>query len=174
MNAKSGRSPDCSTWVGAVPLCPPFEESCTRACSLFSPSRPSDHPSARVFGAPTPVGAPFAISRLGKELVREPAIPSNEIDSTPSKAPTSVTFATVRGLSNLFPPSVDRDSRKTDPFFWSSQTAYTVPLLSVRIEHPWRPGCFGLSNAELSVTGRVQLSPPSVEWLTAIFSGPVS
>src|SRR4029077_18486513 len=115
------------------------------------------------------------MSRLGNELVRAPAIPSNEIERTPSNAPTSVTLATVCGFPKELPPSVDVAIRKTACFWWeSSQTAYTLPVLSVRIEQPWRPACCGLSKAELRVVGRDQVSPPSVEWLTAICSGPVS
>src|SRR3954454_10871655 len=124
MKAKSGRSGLCSTGTGFVQLVPPLAESCTRACSWFSPAEPSDHPSASLFVALAPVGVPFAISRLGNELVRAPAIPSNEIERTPSKAPTSVTLAIVRGLSKDTPPSVERAILKTDCFWWeSSQTA---------------------------------------------------
>src|SRR5947207_1440954 len=103
MKAKSGRSPDCSTLTGFVQLAPPFDESRTSACSWLSPSAPSDQPSASLFVAPAPVGAPLAISRLGKELVRAPAMPSNEIERTPSNVPTSVTFAIVRGFENEAP-----------------------------------------------------------------------
>src|SRR3954447_446244 len=123
MKAKSGRSPGSSTCTGLDQLCPPLEESRTRACSWLSPAEPSDQPSAILSVAPVPVGAPLAMSRLGKELVRAPAMPSNETDRTPSNAPTSVTLATTRGLSHLFPPSVERDIRKTEPFLTSSQTA---------------------------------------------------
>src|SRR3954452_14324792 len=172
MKAKSGRSPGCSTWTGLDQLRPPLEDSWTRACSWLSPAEPSDQPSAILSVAPAPVGSPFAISRLGKELVRAPAIPSNEIDRTPSKAPTSVTFATTCGLSHLFPPSVERDIRKTEPLLTSSQRAETLPLRSVRTEQPCLPAFFPFANAALSVVGRDQVSPPSVEWLTPIFSGP--
>ena len=56
--------------------------------------------------------------------MRAPAIPSNEIDRTPSKMPTSVTFAMVRGFSKETPPSKERASLNT-ACFWceSSQTA---------------------------------------------------
>ena len=53
------------------------------------------------------------MSRLGNELVRAPAIPSNEIDRTPSNCPTSVIDVITRGLSNFRPPSNERDIRKT-------------------------------------------------------------
>src|SRR6266496_2575261 len=120
MNAKSGRSPDCSTETGLVQVLPWLEESCTRACSWLRPAEPSDQPRASLSVAPAPVGAPLAISRLGNELVRAPAIPSNEIERTPSKAPTSVTLAIVRGFSNETPPSVERANLKTDCFWCES------------------------------------------------------
>src|SRR3954469_20708768 len=97
-NAKSGRSTARSIRLGVVHVLPWLLESLTNACSLLRPCRPSDQPNARVFGAPTPVGVPLATSRLGNELVRAPAIPSNEMDLTPSNWPTSVTFATTRGF----------------------------------------------------------------------------
>src|SRR4051812_13233348 len=148
MNAKSGRSPLSSTGTGLVQLVPPFAESCTRACSWLSPAEPSDQPSAILSVAPAPVGAPLAISRLGNELVRAPAMPSNEIERTPSNAPTSVTLAIVRPFVKEVPPLPEVASLNTDCFWWeSSQTAETVPLLSVRIEQPCRPVCWGLSNA---------------------------
>ena len=84
---------------GASRLCPPFVGELHQRVLVVQPvarRRTSRAPACR--GAPAPVGAPFAISRLGNELVRAPAIPSNEIDRTPSKMPTSVTFAMVRGL----------------------------------------------------------------------------
>ena len=99
-------------------------ESWTSACSLLSPSLPSDQPIAIVSGAPSPLGAPLAMSRLGNELVRAPAIPSNEIDRTPSNCPTSVTSATTFALPKLLPPSVEIAIRNTLCFLTvSSQTA---------------------------------------------------
>src|SRR5205823_1928537 len=139
-----GRSPDCSTSVGSLQLPPPLLESWTRACSWLSLSAASDQPSAIVFGAPLPLGAPFAIAMLGKELVRAPAIPSNENERTPSKIPTSVTSATTLGLVTVFPPSNDLASLNTDCLWtMSSQTTKITPWLSVATAQPWRPSWVG-------------------------------
>jgi hypothetical protein len=77
----------------------------------------------------------------GKELVRAPAMPSNEIERTPSNLPTSTTSAITRGFSNVLPPSNERAIRKMLACLTvSSQATYTVPSLSVRTAHAWRPG----------------------------------
>jgi hypothetical protein len=61
--------------------------------------------------------------RPGNELVRAPAMPSNEIERTPSKAPTSVTLATTVGFAKVTPPSAERAISKTLRFLiTSSQT----------------------------------------------------
>src|SRR3954447_4666460 len=124
MNAKSGLSPLSSTGTGSVQLVPRLAESGAGACSGLRPSEPPDQPGASLSVASAPVGAPLAISRLGNELVRAPAMPSNEIERTPSKAPTSVTLAIVRPFVKEVPPSLEIAIRKTDCFWWeSSQTA---------------------------------------------------
>ena len=130
---------------------------------------------AIVLLAPVPVGAPFAMSRLGNELVRAPAIPSNEIWAVPSSAPTSVTFATSRGFPKETPPSVDLASLKTRLLLGEVLPDRVDGAVAVRPDRAAlaaRP--LVVANAELSVIGRDQVSPPSVEWLTEICSGPMS
>src|SRR3954447_14838298 len=113
MNAKSGLSPLSSIGTGSVQLVPRLAESCTRACSWLRPAEPSDQPSASLSVAPAPVGEPFAISPLGNELVRAPAMESKEMQRPPPKAPTSVTLAIGRSFVNEVPPLLEVAIRKT-------------------------------------------------------------
>src|SRR6266513_2513370 len=94
--------------------------------------------------ASDPVGAPFAMSTLGAgaRSLRAPATPSIVgRPRTGSKSPGWVTGpATGRGLSQLLPPSNERDISSND---WcpSDETVptpktYAVPLLSVRTVQP--------------------------------------
>src|SRR5262245_57174693 len=170
--AKSGLSPACSTACGEVQVWPRSLESWTSACSWLSPAEPSDHPSAIVLGASAPVGAPLAMARAGKELVLAPAMPSKEIERTPSKTPTSVTCATTNAFSNVAPPSNDRDILNT---LWcfraSSHTTYTTPWLSVLTMQPWRPPTDELLKDADSRCGFAHVVPPSVERVTEIDTG---
>ena len=90
MKAKSGRSPDSSTASGRSRSAALVGELDQRVLVVEPAAavRPTDRQGVRSADA---LGAPLAMSRLGNELVRAPAMPSNEIDRTPSKMPTSVT-----------------------------------------------------------------------------------
>src|SRR6185295_15403049 len=113
-------------------------EYVTNACSLPSPRAPSHQLRTASLVAPAPVGAPLAMSAIGKLSVRAPAMPSNVTRPlTGSKAPQSVTSATARGFSKLTPPSKDLARYCTPaPFRLPSQKTYTTPSLSVRTVQP--------------------------------------
>src|SRR5215475_4752664 len=173
---KSGRSPDSAMLVGVDQLLPPSVEYCDSACSWLSPAEASDQASAISLVAPAPEGAPLARSTLGNESVRAPAKPSKvEAPVTGSVLPTSDTFATDRGFSNVFPPSKDRVMTCTSCLLSvPSQNTYTAPWLSVRIAHPCLPPAavnlmvFDPGVAGVSCTGDDQVVPPSVERLSSI------
>src|SRR5919108_3304391 len=72
---KSGRSPAGEATPAEVQVLPPFSDHMTRTCS-FGPGLvsdgvgPFDHASTISSVAPAPVGAPFAMSTVGKEPSR--------------------------------------------------------------------------------------------------------
>src|SRR5215211_2515803 len=169
---KSGRSPAAAALTGADQLTPLLSDHWSRACSLFRPARASHQVSTIWSVASAPVGAPLAMSTLGKLLVRAPATPSKvKRPCTGSKAPQSTTLATVWGCSKVWPPSKERrrmiaDCRCTDP----AQNTYTTPSESVRTAQPWRPPVWALLVAALSWR-RCQVSPASVERANTTGSG---
>ena len=76
MKAKSGRSPDCSTWAGLVQvLAAVGGELHERVLVVEAVGAVGPAEGQRVAARPLPVGAPFAMSRLGNELVRAPGDP---------------------------------------------------------------------------------------------------
>src|SRR4051794_33794985 len=173
---KSGRSPASAMFLGVDHESPRLVEKVASACSWPVPSLASDQTTPIVLLAPAPVGAPLAMSTLGKLSVRAPATPSNtKSPLTGSGSPTSTTWAIARGVSHLTPPSSERSISCTElPRLVLSQNTYTRPLLSVFTEQPWRPVPFLLLADALSVTGRLHVAPPSLEWLTATGAGPLA
>src|ERR1700687_4386837 len=87
------------------------------------------------------------MSTLRTLHVRAPAIPTNGKRASPlatctgSSAPTSFTSAIERAVSNVWPPSNERDSISWDTAgkLICSNSTYTTPLLSVRTLHAVGP-----------------------------------
>src|SRR5947209_1786318 len=126
--------------------------------------------------APTPVGAPLAMSTLGAgaRSLRAPATPSmTGRPCTGSMTPGWVTGpATGDGLDHVDPPSVEVAMNSKACLPWDERVptpkTYALPRLSVRIVQPSMGLRWALlAAAEIGCT--VQVSPPS--WDTAAWRG---
>ena len=141
-NAKSGRSPDCSTAVGSVQVCAAVRWRAGPARARGSGRRRRRTSRARACPARRRRSARrWRCSRLGNELVRAPAIPSNEIERTPSNCPTSVTSAMTRGLSEAR-AAVERARQLEHGLLLDRvlpDRRRPCPWLSVATAQPWRP-----------------------------------
>src|SRR5919201_6813695 len=111
---KSGRSLDGVATPADVQLWPWFRDHITRTCS-FGPGLvsdgvgPFDQASTISSVAPAPVGAPFAMSTVGKEPSRAPATPSFVRSPVKSRIPVWSKRVTIRaGRWNVLPPSNER------------------------------------------------------------------
>jgi hypothetical protein len=145
---------------------PWFVERIAYARSRFVPARSSDHATTISSDASAPLGAPLAMSMLGKTSVRAPATPSIvNVPCAGSNCPMPAAVAIARGRSNVLPPSKERAWKNAPWRVWTSlpiQTTKTLPRLSVRIAHPCRPPSWALFTAAL-ICRELQVLPPSVE-----------